>query len=74
MVVLVGWRSNAIAAKRRRVSRWSAFADREIRRSGNWKILPVSIMRPSTGHAHMIKLTAEREITAYKWVYPDDKR
>ena len=27
-----------------------------------------------TGHAHMIKLTAEREITAYKWVYPDEER
>lgn len=37
---------------------------------------PVSIMRDkavSTTSA-LIKPTAEREITPYKWVYPDDER
>jgi hypothetical protein len=23
-------------------------------------------------HVHMVKLTMEREITPYPWVYPDD--
>jgi hypothetical protein len=23
---------------------------------------------------HMVKLTAEREITPYKWAHPDDER
>jgi hypothetical protein len=46
-------------------------ADLEAGSLAQMPLLPEGVPRPPV---RMIKLTAEREITPYKWVHPDEER
>ena len=75
--VTAGSKSNATGARPAPACRSMRSGDRAIRRCGRCESsLKCRSCRKGryAPPVHMIKLTAEREITPYRWVYPSEER